>query len=107
MDIMNIVDHVSLFNVEVSSGYMPRIGVAGSSGNTMSSFLKDYQTHFQVKPACNPNSNEECFSTSSSALQSPEVLILIILTGVRWNLSVILICNFLVTKDVEHFFRCF
>jgi len=27
--------------------------------------------------------------------------------SVRWNLRVVLICIFLMTKDVEHFFRCF
>jgi hypothetical protein len=40
-------------------------------------------------------------------LLSPEFLILAILTGVRWNLRVILIYISLMTKDVEHFFRCF
>jgi hypothetical protein len=38
---------------------------------------------------------------------SPEVLILAILTGVWWNLRVILICISLITKDYEHFFRWF
>ena len=38
---------------------------------------------------------------------SPEVLILAILTGVRWNLRVILMCISLITKDFEHFFTCF
>jgi hypothetical protein len=40
-------------------------------------------------------------------LLSPEFLILAILTGVRWNLRMVLICIFLMTKDVEHIFRCF
>jgi hypothetical protein len=34
-------------------------------------------------------------------------LILAILIGVRWNLRVALICISLMTKNVEHFFRCF
>ena len=38
---------------------------------------------------------------------SPEDLILAILTGVRWNLRVILICISLISKDFEHFFRSF
>jgi hypothetical protein len=44
---MNIVEHVSLLNVGASSGYMPRSGIAGSSGSTMSNFLRNHQTDFQ------------------------------------------------------------
>jgi hypothetical protein len=44
---MNIVEHVSLLPVGTSSGYMPRRGIDGSSGSTMSSFLRNHQTDFQ------------------------------------------------------------
>ena len=40
-------------------------------------------------------------------LLSSEFLILAILTGVRWNLKVVLICISLMIEDDEHFFRCF
>jgi hypothetical protein len=40
-------------------------------------------------------------------LLSPEFLILAILTGMRWNFRVVLICISLMTKDAEHLFRCF
>ena len=43
---MNIVEHVTLLQVGASSGYMPRRGIAGSSGSTMSNFLMSRQTDF-------------------------------------------------------------
>jgi hypothetical protein len=44
---MNIVEHVSFLPVGISSGYMPRRGIAGSSSSTMSHFLRNSQTDFQ------------------------------------------------------------
>jgi hypothetical protein len=44
---VNIVEHVSLLQVGTSSGYMPRSGIAGSSGSTMSNFLRNRQTDLQ------------------------------------------------------------
>jgi hypothetical protein len=49
---MNIVQHVSLLHVRVSSGYMPRSGIAGSPDSTMSNFLRNNQTDFQRSCAC-------------------------------------------------------
>ena len=37
---MNIVENVFLLPVGTSSGYMPRRGIAGSPGSTMSNFLR-------------------------------------------------------------------
>jgi hypothetical protein len=45
---MNIMEHVSLLHIGASSGYMPRSGIAGSSGRTMSNFLRNHQTDFQT-----------------------------------------------------------
>jgi hypothetical protein len=44
---MNIVEQVSLLQVGTSSGYMLRRDIAGSSGSTMSNFLRNCQTDFQ------------------------------------------------------------
>ena len=108
---MNIVEHVSLLQVGSSSGYMPRRGIAESSGITTSNFLRNCQTDFQ-SGCISLHSHQQWRSIPLSQhprqhLLSHEFLILAILTSVRWNLRVILICISLMTKDVEHFFKCF
>lgn len=45
---------------------------------------------------------EDCF-----LLALHNFLVLDILTGVRWNLWVLLNCISLMTKDLEHLFKCF
>jgi hypothetical protein len=108
---MNIVEHVFFLLVGTSSGYMHRRGIAGSSGSPMSNFLRNRQTDFQS--GCRSlQSHQQWRSVPLSShprqhLLSPEFLIFAILTGVKWNLSVVLICISLMIKDVEHFFRCF
>jgi hypothetical protein len=108
---MNIVEHVSLLPVGTSSGYMPRRGISGSTGSTMSSFLGNHQTDFQ-SGCISLQSHQQWGSVPLSPhprqhLLTPEFLILAILTGVRCNLRVVLICISLMIKDVEHFFKCF
>ena len=108
---MNIGRHVSFLPFGASSGYMPRRGISGSSGSTMSNFLRNRQTDFQ-SGCTSLHSHQQWRSVPFSPhprqhLMSPEFLILAILTGVRWNHRVVLICISLMIKDVEHFSRCF
>jgi hypothetical protein len=106
---MNIGEHVSFLRLGTS--YMPRRGVAGSSGSTMFNFLRNHQTDFQ-SGCTSMQSHQQYRSVPLSShlrqhLLSPEFLILAILTGVRWNFRVVMICISLMINDVEYFFRCF
>jgi hypothetical protein len=108
---MNIVEHVFLLPVGTSSGYKPRRGIAGSSGSILSNFLRNLQTDFQ-SGCTSLQSYQQRRSVPLSPhphqhLLSTEFFILAILTGVRWNLRVVLTRISLMIKDVEHFFRCF
>jgi hypothetical protein len=40
---------VTLLQVGISSVYMPRRGIAGSCGSTMSNFLRNRRTDFQSR----------------------------------------------------------
>ena len=82
---MNIVEHVSLLHVGVSSGYMPRSGIVGSLGSTMSNFLRNCQIDFQ-SGCTSLQSHQQWRSVLLSPHPhqlSPEFLILAILTGMK------------------------
>jgi hypothetical protein len=104
---MNIVEHVSFLPVGTSSGYMTRGGIAGSSGSTMSNILRNRQTLFQ-SGCTSLKSHQQWRSVSlyphpCQHQLSPEFLILAILTGVRLNLRVVLICISLMIKVLNIF----
>ena len=93
-----------------SFGYIPRSGIAGSKGISIFPFfwgicillsrgctiLHSYQ---QCTRVCSP------FSTSSPALVF-DLLMLAILTGVRWYLIVVFVFISLIISDVEHLSKC-
>ena len=89
---MNIVEQVPLSHSGASFGYIPTSGIAGSSGRSISNFLRNLQTDFQVGHT-SLQSHQQWRSVllsphpHSPTMLSPEVLILAILNGVRWNLG--------------------
>ena len=108
---MNIMEHVSLLHARESFGYMSRRGIAGSLEVSCPVFWGTARLISKVVvPSYNPTSSGGVFLflyILANTCLSPGFLILAILTGVSWNLRVVLIWISLMTNGVEHFLRCF
>ena len=88
-------------------GYIPRSGISGSKADPFLIFLRYFHTAFH-RGCTSLHFHQHCKRVPLSPhphqhLLFVDLLMITILTGVRWYLIVVLICICLMIRDIVHF----